>query len=196
MLTYELLQKHQFQSPAGRIPSSIGSTISSSQPSISLSGPSSSTTVPSSGPGPSPSTIWSRKRQRVVTRPPRLPTGAYLRFKTYPLYNHINPNNTSNFKEFMGEFSIYNEYVLYRNKSLVDIHTILKTGVHLDDLTASRVLGRFTAKQLHEYWPAEFDTKGMIRAVKVPLGYASKIVELEVAYLGGLLWVRVPLFVL
>ena len=175
MLTYELLQKHQFQSPAGRIPSSIGSTLLSSQPNISLSVPSSSTPVPPSGSGPLPSTTPTQKRQRVVTHPPRFPTGTYLRFKTYPLYNHINPNNTSCFKEFKGDFSVYNEYVLYRNKSLVDIHTIPKTGVRLDDLTASRVLGRFTAKQLHEYWPAEFDTKGMIRAVRVPLGDASKM---------------------
>ena len=57
----------------------------------------------------------------------------------------------------------------------MNIHTITKVGVRLDDLTASRVLGQFTVKELNEYRPAKFDTKGMIRAVRVPLGDASKM---------------------
>ena len=50
-----------------------------------------------------------------------------------------------------------------------------KEGVRLDDLTVSRVIGKFTKKELHRYWPVDFDRDGMIRVKRVPLGDAAKV---------------------
>lgn len=48
-------------------------------------------------------------------------------------------------------------------------------GVRLDDLAASRALTQLRPRELFSRWPAVFDTAGMVRATRIPLGLAAKM---------------------
>ncbi|KAI4185384.1 MAG: hypothetical protein LQ346_005915 [Caloplaca aetnensis] len=76
------------------------------------------------------------------------------------------------------DYKIYDHYLLFTDITLTkhQIDTIPKTGVRLDDRTAALVLENVSnAATLNESWPAEFDTRGMPRATRVPLGHAAKM---------------------
>ena len=126
----------------------------------------------------------SMTKEVKVIKNPRTPTERLLEFKTsrYILYNPEEPNlgtrvdSLSDTKR--SKFFKYEGYVLFRNRTLTDVSMIPKSGVRLDDLNVARVLTatpNFTKRQLNEFWPAEFDRKGMIRAERVPLGDAAKM---------------------
>ena len=74
-------------------------------------------------------------------------------------------------------FLKFDKYFLYINPKLTvnGFRSIPTSGVRLDDLSITRVLeSGMTAAQLNAAWPAYFDTKGMIRAERKPLGRAAK----------------------
>ena len=49
-------------------------------------------------------------------------------------------------------------------------------GCRLDDLTIATLIEAMTSKQsLGKLWLAEFDNNGMIKARRMPLGYAAKM---------------------
>ncbi|KAL8908230.1 MAG: hypothetical protein Q9207_000951 [Kuettlingeria erythrocarpa] len=76
------------------------------------------------------------------------------------------------------DYKIYDHYVLFTDAALTkhQIDTIPDTGVRLDDRTAALVLENISdAATLNRSWPAEFDTRGMPRATRVPLGLAAKM---------------------
>ncbi|KAL9007980.1 MAG: hypothetical protein Q9180_009551, partial [Flavoplaca navasiana] len=80
---------------------------------------------------------------------------------------------------YQDSFADYNDYRLYMNADLkaADVAEIPKSKVRLDDFAVGMVLlhGNFSHKQLNEYWPAEFDNNGMIRASRAPLGNPFKV---------------------
>ena len=75
------------------------------------------------------------------------------------------------------KFSDYNHYQLYSNPTLTDLNSIPTAGVRIDDLTISRLLGQpgWGPARLHRNWPADIDLNGMVRASRMPLGYAAKM---------------------
>lgn len=58
----------------------------------------------------------------------------------------------------------------------ISIDKILAKGVRLDDLNVAIVIesGELGRKPRNENWKAEFDIKGMVRGLRVPLGHAAK----------------------
>lgn len=50
-----------------------------------------------------------------------------------------------------------------------------KEGVRLDDRTVAIALLTQSKKALASNWPADFDKAGMVRATRVPLGHAYKL---------------------
>ena len=89
--------------------------------------------------------------------------------------NNVGVEVSGAFKHFKN----YDGYTLYMNPTLrsdeVKTANIPRSGVRLDDRTAGLVLtSNFSKKELNQYWPAEFDASGMIRATRMPLGHASK----------------------
>ena len=69
---------------------------------------------------------------------------------------------------------MYDDYLLYMNPGQPEIEEIPFPGIRLDDRTAARALDGLKRKSLHARWPTEFDTNGMIRATRIPLGHAAK----------------------
>ena len=122
------------------------------------------------------------KKQRIIN-PPRKPTLGLRKFDTnfYPRYNlATHDQDWACFglapPSLFRSFSHYDNYSLYINPHLkeTELEQIPHHGVRLDDLTASMVLEHYSQRILHARWPAEFDSKGMIRATRVPLGRAAK----------------------
>ena len=116
------------------------------------------------------------KPERVKGEP-RPPTPLLTKYSTnfYKAYDHNNPNPGVNFPGAFAKFADYDGYVLYTNPHLTDVTTVPKAGVRLDDLTISRLIGKFSGKQLTQLWPAEFEKNGMVRSTRVPLGNAAKV---------------------
>ncbi|KAL9040787.1 MAG: hypothetical protein Q9214_004344 [Letrouitia sp. 1 TL-2023] len=112
---------------------------------------------------------------------PRLPIHADRKFTTehYELYQSGCTLTQTSAGKFAGTFEIYDDFKLILAKvqgKVVEIADIPTHGVRLDDLLVAKVLesGSFTKPQLHGKWPAEFDLEGMVRARRIPLGYAAK----------------------
>lgn len=81
--------------------------------------------------------------------------------------------------KYTRSHKVFDEYLLYSDPTTTteDMHDkIPKRGVRLDDLAMALVLKNVTSpKELNQWWPAEFDTKGMPRATRIPLGHAAKM---------------------
>ncbi|KAL9102859.1 MAG: hypothetical protein Q9163_002040 [Psora crenata] len=117
----------------------------------------------------------STKKRRVI-KAPRDPTAALLKYSTshYVPYNPARNNVGSHVSTKFTKFSQYDGYSLFMDPGLTDIHQIPRPGVRLDDSTVAKVMIKYGRKTLHNNWPAEFDVAGMVRATRVPLGYAAK----------------------
>ncbi|KAL8676105.1 MAG: hypothetical protein Q9224_007324, partial [Gallowayella concinna] len=84
--------------------------------------------------------------------------------------------------KFRNTFSGYANYYLFQDPDLVaeTLHSIPTHAVRIDDSTAGLVLLHITSPTtLHRNWPAEFDTRGMIKATRAPLGNAYKLLIKE-----------------
>jgi len=115
-------------------------------------------------------------RTARIIKSPRVPTPG-LKIYTTEHYHFYDPQLNNVGRPVKGRFvsfKQYDGYTLYMNARLRDVDTIPTSGVRLDDLTISKVLSVFSRKKLSQAWPAEFDTKGMVRATRVPLGCAAK----------------------
>ncbi|KAL9630855.1 MAG: hypothetical protein Q9164_006207 [Protoblastenia rupestris] len=122
-------------------------------------------------------TAPSNPAKKKVIKDARAPSMGDKKYNTeyYEHYDHENPKKVD---VVVGPFSSpehYNKYPLYIKAALDNVNAVPTMGVHLDDLTISRVITEFNAGQLNSYWRAEFDQKGMIRARRIPLGHAAKM---------------------
>ncbi|KAL9576408.1 MAG: hypothetical protein Q9212_007124 [Teloschistes hypoglaucus] len=106
------------------------------------------------------------KQLRIVKHPASHPTKSQLDYQTddYPVYD---PQIDNRGPKVIGPFRMsYNIYMMA---------THFTSGVRLDDLTVSKVLGSSLRRlELNKYWQSEFDRNAMVRATCVPLGHAAK----------------------
>ena len=72
------------------------------------------------------------------------------------------------------KYAQYDQYTLYMNPAVKKVEDIPTSGVRVDDMTAAFVVTLFTQDTLVTNWPADFDTKGMVKAERNPLGHAAK----------------------
>lgn len=116
------------------------------------------------------------KKCKTVTGVARRPTPGLRKFDTqhYARYDSHSINLEAVEGAFVS-FGKYDRYHLYINPSLQDISEVPTVGVRLDDFTISKVIVAATAKRLNQFWPADFDKMGMIRATRMPLGVAAKV---------------------
>ena len=115
-------------------------------------------------------------KKRQVTGIAQKPSKAMVQYDTskYPLYNpqikivgeHNSGAHTS--------FKQYDDHTLFVLPA-VDIEDVPTRGVRLDDNTVALVIGKCNREALNENWKAEFDTAGMTRGLRVPLGHAAKV---------------------
>ncbi|KAL9010490.1 MAG: hypothetical protein Q9180_009288, partial [Flavoplaca navasiana] len=108
--------------------------------------------------------------------PPREPNEALKRYTTalYAKYDARRNNGGCVAGKFDGTFRIYDAYTLVVNPTMT-LANLPVSGVRVDDFLAGKLLmSSYSAKTLHQSWPAEFDHNGMIRATRMPLGHAAK----------------------
>lgn len=119
-----------------------------------------------------------RKKKKQVTGVAKLPTAAMLAYNTYKyeLYDPALKNIGQHSCTAHRSFQYYNSYSLFIIPSVTLAKEIPKEGVRLDDNTVALVIesGDFRKKELNEMWKGEFDSKGMVRGLRVPLGHAAK----------------------
>ena len=119
-----------------------------------------------------------KKKQSRVIGTPRKPRDWMLRYCTafYASFDPTKPKDVPPpITEAFSKFSQFDDYLLYTS-SPKSIELIPTQGVRLDDLAVAWVLmSGMSKKVLNQNWPAEFDTKGMVRASRVPLGRAAKV---------------------
>ena len=124
-----------------------------------------------------PTNLAPPKKQREIKQA-RKPTAALLIYRDghYVPYKPMTKNQGTAVLGPFRHFSQYDGYALYINPHLkeTELEQIPRSGVRVDDLTASKVLLHYSQRTLHSRWPAEFDLKGMIRSTRVPLGRAAK----------------------
>ncbi|MCJ1471979.1 hypothetical protein MMC13_000623 [Lambiella insularis] len=132
-----------------------------------------------------PSSQFNKKGKPLAN--PRKPNGRQLPYDTqhYPLYDpdlqNFGPQVTERFKP-KRDYSLYDQWSLFvwslLNLMLTKANfesMIPPWGVRLDDEAAAFALDNYALTFLTERWPAEFDSNGIIRAGRVPLGGAYKI---------------------
>jgi len=81
-------------------------------------------------------------------------------------------------KGTFGKFRDYKRYYLFDGaREVGDVFRFPSKGVRFDDYAISRILESkiFGHTKLNENWPAEFDTAGMVRATRYPMGHAAKM---------------------
>ena len=84
------------------------------------------------------------------------------------------------------EFSAYDQYKLFIDADVTDAEQFPKAGVRLDGLAVSRALTQVRSRELNGHCPVEFHMAGIIRATRIPLGFAAKMwVEEGDVELGG-----------
>ena len=124
-----------------------------------------------------PTNLAPPKKQREIKQA-RKPTAALLIYRDghYVPYNPMTQNQGTAVLGPFRHFSQYDGYALYINPHLkeTELEQIPHSGVRVDDLTASKVLLHYSQRTLHNRWRADFDHRGMIRAIRVPLGRAAK----------------------
>ena len=116
------------------------------------------------------------KKSEIVARVGRVPPPHLMIYSTahYELYDHKSPQMTRPVPGIFTNFADYDHYTLYVNPSLQNPLEVPTSGVRVDDLTISRVIEYFTAANLNKNWPADFDPRGMVRAIRMPMGAAAK----------------------
>ena len=72
-------------------------------------------------------------------------------------------------------FEIFNDFYLYFSNENEAVDQIPQHGVRIDDLAISRVVYNFTKPDLASHWPAEFNSKGMLRRNRTPLRHPAKV---------------------
>ena len=137
----------------------------------------STSNIPISGSDRDDSTIVRLSKRKAHKGRAHDPSPWYLQYNTefYLPYDHSNPTAPPAVPGPFVGFWKYNAYHLYSNPHLTNFHSVPTSGVRIDDLTISKVIQHFSRKALHNQWPADFDTLGMIRASRVPLGHAAKL---------------------
>lgn len=127
------------------------------------------------------------KRCRIANKTARKPAVRYQKYVTewYEVYDPTNPQTGEPVLGPFRSFGAYDDYRLYTHGQIFNLNEIPTSGVRIDDLTISRVinfnqadtgrLSTLSAKTLNKNWPADFDREGMIRATRMPLGYAAKM---------------------
>ena len=120
-------------------------------------------------------------KKEKVKRDARAPTSGELWFSTghYKLYDPGEKNVGFHREKPHREFDNYDTYTLIMNPNYKDASEVPNRGVRLDDLTIALVSGKFTSKELHSAWKAEFGANGMVRTARVPLGHAAKVFKTE-----------------
>ncbi|KAL8839364.1 MAG: hypothetical protein Q9176_004545 [Flavoplaca citrina] len=111
-----------------------------------------------------------------IIKPPREPNEALKRYTTalYAKYDPRRNNVGPVASKFDGSFRIYDAYTLVVNPTIA-FANLPVSGVPIDDFLAGKLLmSNYSAKVLHQRWPAEFDHNDMIRATRMPLGHAAK----------------------
>ena len=114
---------------------------------------------------------------------PQAPTHAALRFGTsyWEMYTPMNPNNPPKTpRRFFLDFRIYDQYKLFNKDIFLSLRRdvqkdIPKHGVKLDDFCCKVVSDHYDLRVLGTHWPADFDSKGMIRSHRVPVGSPATI---------------------
>ena len=126
-----------------------------------------------------PVTLTAKPKRRHSIKAPRAPTTILKQYQTSaytpydPVQNNVGPAVMDKFKSFAQ----YEKFTLFMNLTVTtkNFATIVPTsGIRLDDRTAGVALRCLSMKDLHAQYPAEFDTAGMIRASRVPLGHCYK----------------------
>ncbi|KAL8705124.1 MAG: hypothetical protein Q9201_001727 [Fulgogasparrea decipioides] len=123
-----------------------------------------------------------RKQLRVVTKEASYPSKGQLIYRTehYAVYHPAIDNRGSQITGPFNAYKRYDDHALFMDPSFdatkaEQIAQLPKYGIRLDDLTVSKILvSSLRRHQLSEYWQGEFDQQAMVRATRVPLGYAAK----------------------
>ena len=121
-----------------------------------------------------------RQKSQYIDKLPRVPTDRLKRYNTghYVTYDPGNPivgPSAGPFRRGNRNFGKYDNYKLV-NDNTITLQQLPKSGVRLSDYWAAKVaVAGFSKKELAEHWPAEFDSDGMIKAERFPLGNAAKI---------------------
>ncbi|KAL8727092.1 MAG: hypothetical protein Q9166_006279 [cf. Caloplaca sp. 2 TL-2023] len=125
---------------------------------------------------PKPQRAKSSSSTRVI-KAPRKPNEALKQYSTshYARYNPAANNIAAAVGKFRMTYSTYDAFSLVMDPTMA-IRNIPTSGVRVDDYLAGRLLmSNLSANILHQNWPAEFDHAGMIRATRIPLGHAAKM---------------------
>ncbi len=118
------------------------------------------------------------KRRSWTRKSPIPPSKHFQEFNDslYGRYDHKKPNNPHTRIIKFRKFSQSNHFKLFVKGESIRWDKVPTIGLRLDDLTVARLLGsERTQRYLNQNYIAEFDTKGMIRAERFPLGRAFKI---------------------
>ncbi|KAL8672035.1 MAG: hypothetical protein Q9168_003487 [Polycauliona sp. 1 TL-2023] len=111
---------------------------------------------------------------RIIGKP-KPPKESWKKFDTahYTKFNGSN-NAKTRAGPFKNDFGIYDAYALVMDPAM-KIDEVPDLGVRVDDNISGKLLmANLGRKRLHRAWPAELDNKGMARAMRIPLGHASK----------------------
>lgn len=104
-------------------------------------------------------------------------TSTWSHFNTqhYTRYDAANPNAGALVEETTkGDFSIYDGYTLVIGENRVDDRLFVPLhGVRVDDYTIFMLISKLPRAHLAN-WKADFDTKGMVKSRRYPLGVAAK----------------------
>ncbi|MCJ1477791.1 hypothetical protein MMC13_006464 [Lambiella insularis] len=127
------------------------------------------------------------RNRRVTGQPTPLSTAEQAfhtdRYARYPLPTNIMDTLASGtfilcpFKAYPHFFEQFDHFRLFMDITVTkdDFDTkVPKRGVRLDDRSAGLALLVFSCGERHKFWPADFDTAGMLRSPRLPLGHAHK----------------------
>ena len=117
------------------------------------------------------------KRNKTVTGSARPPPPGFKKYNTnrYKVYDNHNPQSVELVPGPFTKFGSYDHYSLFIWPRGGDTKDVPISGVRIDDLTLSRVLGGMKARTLHTNWPADIDQAGMVRGTRMPLGKPAKM---------------------
>ena len=120
-----------------------------------------------------------RNKAGKILKEPRAPSVASLRdytTKSYPRYD-VDIHSTWKLRDIPSGDIIQKDMMGY--PLWIDEWTTaeeIPTNCRIDDFTLARLIdARKTANFYHERWPVEFDGKKMVKAVRMPLGFAAKM---------------------
>ena len=122
-------------------------------------------------------------KKGLMPHKPRTPSKESKKYATayYQQYDaskhlRLTPPPKSGNREL--SMSLWEGYPLYSEECIID-SSYIPISCRLDDLTVANLLDIMTGNILHAGWPTEFDANGMIKAQRMPLGYAAKMYVVE-----------------